>query len=87
MLIIKSEEFVVIDPCSQIWAIAKFVKGWQKRDILSWLSLKGNLELLPNFLNIDTYELNTIFGFRLIFILDNDQFTVISDHSSYLVTT
>jgi hypothetical protein len=85
MSIITPKEFVIIDPCSQIWAIAKFVKGWSKKQILEWLSQKGSLELLPPYHNIETYELNTIFGFRMIFILDGEQFTVIGDHTAYAI--
>ncbi len=77
----KPSDFIIIDLKSQGYAIEQFVKGWDKDIILKWLSTKGSLEVYyDNTINTEIYYFETIFGFRLIFILDDDQFTGIGSH-------
>jgi len=79
----KKMSFIIIDLCSQSEAVARYVQGWTKEQILHWLSQQGALIPFRVEPGPQLYRFTSHIGMEAIFMLHGNELTFISDHSTW----
>jgi hypothetical protein len=74
--------FRVIDLGSQADAVARYIRGWSRDEVLAWLGRYGKITRFPH--DADVYSFLAPSGLQSRFVLREDgEFLIILDHTTY----
>jgi len=79
----NTSNFVIINLASQAYAVARFVEGWSKEQIIDWLRRQGELNGFTDINGKEYFNFKSKFGFEINFYLNEDEFLFLGDHTTW----